>query len=482
MARGAPAEAPLLQLQRLAGNRSVLAMLARAPAAPAKAGAAVRRIVLDANVFDQIARGNIEAANTLRALVQKHQVYVSWQAFHEWAIVTKDRKQANTVIRIIEKLQIKSAPPAPSVVLNELKAKNTFTKGKGTASVLARETDLKVAAEAKALDAEVWSFDRGFRNNSGGVEKTLGVKVAPETKTIQKVAANPKASQARALRILGIKEDPVKGHLPEGKVTAPSGGATGGGAAVKETESVAVKEAESVAVKEAESVAVKEAESVAVKEVEKVAVKEAEHVATKGGRLYARVAAKIGIELLDGLIPDPLDALELMVDFARAFAEAREAIRRRSLESGFAIGWAAYLVIPRWEWAKWFAYTTVSRDVATEILGAAGVAENAFNEGLVRGFIYGEKHTTAQCDRLRQKAFNAVLKATGHTPGRYDGDDVYTFGRDDVYLFAGAMRAAAVEVLKEADRRRAARLEQERLAKHAKEVEKRFGTGASWPR
>jgi hypothetical protein len=74
----------------------------------------------------------------------------------------------------------------------------------------------------------------------------------------------------------------------------------------------------------------------------------------------------------------------------------------------------------------------------------------------VRGFIYGEKHTTAQSDQVRQKAFDAVRKATGSTPGRHDGDDLFTFGRNDVYSFAGALHAAAVEVLKEADRRREA--------------------------
>jgi hypothetical protein len=231
-----------------------------------------------------------------------------------------------------------------------------------------------------------------------------------------------------------------------------------------------------------EAAAAKEGENVAVKEGEKIAVKEAEKTATKGGRLYVRVAAKVGIELLEALVPDPLDAISLMVDFAGAYGEAKEAIRQRKLESGFAIGWAAYLVIPRWEWAKGFAYTTVSTDVATEILGAAGVAENAFNDGLVRGFLYGEKHTTVQSDRVRQAAFDVVLKTTGHTPGRYDDNDLYTFGRDDVYSFAAALRPAVLEVLKEAERRRAARLEQERLAKHAEEVNRRFGTGASWPR
>jgi hypothetical protein len=253
--------------------------------------------------------------------------------------------------------------------------------------------------------------------------------------------------------------------------------------AEKTVEKEAGKQAEKTVVKEAgkqaEKTVVKEAAKQAEKTVVKEAAKQAEKTVVKAAAgaagktvvkaageraasLFKRVAAKVGLELLDALVPNPLDALELMVDFAESFTKAREAIRQRNLENGFAIGWAAYLVIPRWEWAKGFAHTVASRDVATQILDAVGIAENAFNDGLVRGFIYGEKHTTAQADRVRQKAFNAVLKATGHTPGRYDGDDLYTFDRDDVYSFAGALHPAAVEVLKEADRRRAARLEQER--------------------
>lgn len=239
---------------------------------------------------------------------------------------------------------------------------------------------------------------------------------------------------------------------------------------------------EGAAAKEGENVAVKEGENAALKEGEKAAAKEFEKAATKGGPLYARVAAKVGIELLEAMVPDPLDAISLLIDFASAFGEAKEAIRQHNRESGFAIGWAAYLVVPRWDWARWFAYTTVSRDVVTEILDAAGVAENAFNDGLVRGFIYGEKHTTAQSDGVRQKAFDAVLKTTGHTPGRYDDDDLYTFDRDDVYSFAAVLRPAALVVLQESDRRRAARLEEERLAKQAEEVKRQLGTSASWPR
>lgn len=186
------------------------------------------------------------------------------------------------------------------------------------------------------------------------------------------------------------------------------------------------------------------------------AVTEGGEAAGKRG-LLARVGGKVGWKVLNALVPDPLDIaalpLELLISFAKSFQEGREQIRRRNLQHGFAIGWAAYLVVPRWEWAKWFADTYVDKDVATQILGAVGIAENAFNEGLARGFMYGERHSTGQTDRVRQRAFTALEKA-GRTPGRDLGGGKYQFGRDDVYAFAAALLPAAQAALKESDRRR----------------------------
>lgn len=209
----------------------------------------------------------------------------------------------------------------------------------------------------------------------------------------------------------------------------------------------------------------KEVEKTAVKEVEKAAVKEGEEVAAKAagkGKLLERIAGKLGIELVEALIPDPLDALELMYDFAGSYKEAWEKLERDNRTRGFAIGLAAYLIIPRWDWALCHARTVVSRDVATQVVGAVGLAENAYNDGLVRGFVYGERHSRAAADRLRQKAFDWLVRHE-RMPGHYEGDDVYTFGRDDVYSFAAALYPTAVAVLAEADRRRKAREESERL-------------------
>jgi hypothetical protein len=208
----------------------------------------------------------------------------------------------------------------------------------------------------------------------------------------------------------------------------------------------------------------------------KVEVAAADVAANAPGTLYNRVLSKAGRVALDLLIPEPLDAIELMIEFAGSYKEAWARIRHRNLKNGFAIGWAAYLVIPRWEWAKWFAHTVASKDVTTQVLGAVGVAENAFNEGLVRGFIYGEKHSAAQADRVRQKAFD-VLAREGRTPGHDAGDNVYTFGRDDVYAFASVLVPTAVAVLAAADRQRKERLEAEQLRKDA-ERWSRVPTGA----
>jgi hypothetical protein len=226
--------------------------------------------------------------------------------------------------------------------------------------------------------------------------------------------------------------------------------------------------------------AVKAGENVAVKEVGKVAAKEAEQVAAKSGRLWTRLAGKFGAELLEGLVPSPLDAVGLMIDFLESFAEARAAIRERNLKSGVAIGLAAYLVIPRWEWAKQFAHTTVSRDVITEILSAAGVAENAFNEGLVRGFLFGERHSREQANSLRQQAFDSVLRQ-GRSVGRYMGDDQWKFDRDDVYTFAGVLLPTAEWFLGEADRRRKAREAAERERKAAERLRQQEKRWASVP-
>jgi hypothetical protein len=192
------------------------------------------------------------------------------------------------------------------------------------------------------------------------------------------------------------------------------------------------------------------------------------------GKLHTRVAAKIGkaaLTLIDGLMPDPTDAIMMMIEYALSFEAAKEAIRQRNLEKGFAIGWACYLLFPMWERARTFARTHVEKNVITLIIDAVGVAENAYNEGLVRGFLYAERFSTTQTNRVRQLTLDAVHRSGQTVAGHYLGDGVYQFVRDDVYLFAAALRRATRDVLEESERRKYYRENRDRLEQIASEHE-----------
>src|SRR5262249_48442619 len=211
--------------------------------------------------------------------------------------------------------------------------------------------------------------------------------------------------------------------------------------------------------------------------VETTVAKEVGEATVTHPKLYTRIASKVRratLALMDGLVPDPLDAFELMIRYAGSFEAAKEAVRERNLEDGFAIGWACYLLFPTWERASTFAFTTVERGVITQVIAAVGVAENAFNEGLVRGFLYGEKHSEAQLNRVRQRALDAVHRSERTVYGRYLGDGVYQFVRDDVFLFAGTLHEATRAVLAESERRREARNEKERLERDREQIEQDY--------
>jgi hypothetical protein len=95
----------------------------------------------------------------------------------------------------------------------------------------------------------------------------------------------------------------------------------------------------------------------------------------------------------------------------------------------------------------------------------------------VRGFRYGEKHSTAQLDRVRQNALDAVHRSGRTVNGDYLGDGDYQFVRDDVYLFAGALLKATREVLADSELRKEAREERERFEREARKAREDFDAG-----
>lgn len=83
--------------------------------------------------------------------------------------------------------------------------------------------------------------------------------------------------------------------------------------------------------------------------------------------------------------------------------------------------------------------------MVTEVLGAAGIGENAFNGGLVRGFAYRERHSAKQLRSARERAFETLVSA-GHSIGTEP-----LFNYDDVYTLAAVQLPTANAVVTEGD-------------------------------
>ena len=458
----------VLSLQRSAGNAATSLLLMRAPAPRVTPRRTKRLVYVDGSVIDQINRGNTAMAQKLRELSGTVTLRMTGYNYAEMT------SKGNPVLRkanqlLIEDLGIGVDKQLTMAQRTKRGMEAWGDKPRVPKAPLIQAKDVPMVAGVPK-GAELWTVDKTIRSNPARVEEAFNIRIAPETTSIPPNAtARPTYGEGR--RLLGldpvvidaqgklvergtqgsvirgaVKTDVPSGTIVSGEIggrpaptpsNAGGGGGGGGGGGTASGAKATTEGAEAAA------------ESAA------------------SPKLSKRLVAKLGAELVDGLVPDPLDALELMYDFAGSYKEAWDRIKADNLTTGFAIGLAAYLIVPRWEWALYHARTVASRDVVTQVLGAVGIAENAYNEGLVRGFVYGEKHSRAQAQKLRQKAFDALVKA-GRMPGRYEGDDVYTFGRNDVYAFAVALMPTAVSVLKEAERRKKARLDSASLREEAK--------------
>lgn len=175
--------------------------------------------------------------------------------------------------------------------------------------------------------------------------------------------------------------------------------------------------------------------------------------------------AKFGSMGFHFLMPGPLDAIALMVQFAGSYAEAQEAIRNRNTRSGFAIGLSAFVLgrshrAVRKHLARKFV---LDRDVHTQVVGAVGIAERAHNDGLDSGFKYGELLSDDAKDALRDFGFSAMA-----AQGRLPRDRNELFSAEGVWRLAAAIRPIVDQIF-EAMRAEAERQEQEERRKMHRE-------------
>jgi hypothetical protein len=220
-------------LQRTIGNRATTRLLQRNGPKGGSGGATKRTIVLDGSVFDQINRGNKAVADKLKELLATEDVYMSHAAYEE-AVTNRAIPRLGAATKLaVDELHIKVTPPAKPDVLADVRARNAVGSNK---TVISQE-DVLVAADAKSVGGEVFSPDGVFRENAGGVRKTVGVAVAPESERLAPMGAGsgnkPPAQDYRVGRkLLGLPEVEISLN---GSVTPPKtpGGGGGGGGAPK---------------------------------------------------------------------------------------------------------------------------------------------------------------------------------------------------------------------------------------------------------
>jgi hypothetical protein len=204
------------------------------------------------------------------------------------------------------------------------------------------------------------------------------------------------------------------------------------------------------------------AEGKAAETVVKMEGKAAETVVKAEVKAGARLASRAGRLALSALLPGPEDAIMLMYEFAGSYKEAWEIIEERYTRRGIAMGIAAGMLGLDFKWVEanlWRRF--VSADVATQVIGAVGKAERAYNDGLVRGHKYGAGHPRSLKNQLLGEAF-AVLAAEG-----YQTDEEQLFSVDTVARVAHVLTPIADDFLRQAAERRAAR--ERREAKELKE-------------
>jgi len=195
------------------------------------------------------------------------------------------------------------------------------------------------------------------------------------------------------------------------------------------------------------------------------AIVKAEETAIKAeAKLGTRVAAGAGRLGLALLLPGPEDAIIMMVQFAGSYEDAWEAIEQRNTRDGVAFGIAAGMMDLDWEWVTnnlWRRFPV--RDLETQMLGAVGKAEHAFNSGLARGHKYGAGHPHRMKYRILVEVFSG-LASVGAAP---DEEDLYTI--ETVGRVARALMPLADDFLRKAAERKEAR-EKREAAQVAKEL------------
>lgn len=140
-----------------------------------------RKIIIDANVIDQVLRGNAQAAELLNTLLKSPDIDAS--------LARKAFTELNSDVERQFLKEIGLKPALTSTLLDErFPDYEKFSKNINT-------KDVTIAVEAKVRDAELFTMDKKFRDSFAQV----GGKVTPESKTLTGVGTPRNVTLARQL-------------------------------------------------------------------------------------------------------------------------------------------------------------------------------------------------------------------------------------------------------------------------------------------
>jgi len=175
------------------------------------------RIIIDANILNQIARGNVAVAQALTRLLKGNKIYIARAAYNELTQGSPDKYLRDAYKSILEDLEIEIAPesnmgervdvyknnieyvkpnkmaPGP---IDEYGGKAEIVNGK---KVKTTPGDVFVAAETKALKAKLWTLDENFAKRA----RAQGIDVLDESFSIKGTSGRESPAQAR--RLLGLR-------------------------------------------------------------------------------------------------------------------------------------------------------------------------------------------------------------------------------------------------------------------------------------
>jgi Domain of unknown function (DUF4157) len=188
---------------------------------------APRVVYIDANVVDQINRGNQPAAQALQQMRASGTVVRIAPFQYNEAVVQPDIPRTATANRLIlEEMSIQQgAAPTLAQRVDVNLAGQTAAGGN---IMQLRDQQLVASARAEGGAVEIWSFDTPFTSNPAQVQGTYGVRVAPES---QLPIATGRSDYRVGRQLLGLQpvEISLTGQVTRTPPPGGGGGAPGGG-------------------------------------------------------------------------------------------------------------------------------------------------------------------------------------------------------------------------------------------------------------